>query len=98
MAPIRICTPQSTTTTRKYLMVARCEGVGVAPRNGSRAGNGPWMPGFSREEFHHTSAPTPAISATTLIMLHRIAPGVALLATSGSCGQLLVYVTLEPGR
>src|SRR6516164_5477980 len=98
MAPIRICTPHRITTTRKYLMVARCEGVGFAPRNGSRAGKGPCTTSFSRAEFHHTSPPMPAISEITLIMLHRIAPDVGLFATSGSCGQLFVYDTSDPGR
>src|SRR3974390_2167874 len=98
MAPMRICTPHRITTTTKYLIVARCEGVGFAPRNGSRAGKGPCTASFSRAAFHHTRPPMPAISEMTLIMLHRIAPDVGLLATRGSCGQLLVYVTSEPGR
>src|SRR6185437_3737271 len=98
MTPIRICTPHRITTTRKYLIVARCDGVGVAPRNGSFAGYAPPMSSFSRDAFHHTSAPTPAISPTMLMMLHSTAPEVGLFPTSGSWGQLLVYETSNPGR
>ncbi len=53
---------------------------------------------FSCDAYHQTRPPIPASRPTKLMMLQSTAPGVGSLPTSGSCGQLFVYVVVDPGR
>jgi len=79
------------TTTQKYFSVARMEGVGCSPSNGSFSGRS-W--GCSSLPFsaalYHASAPMPASSNTKLTTDHRTLEPVGVLATSGSGGQFWV--------
>ena len=88
--PIRICTPHSRITTKKYFSVARWLGVGCIARNGSFSRYGPRTRTFSCEADHQTMPPMPASKPTMLRMLQSTAPGVGKFATSASCGQLFV--------
>src|SRR4051812_24181566 len=93
-----ICATHSAATTKKYLIVASCEGVGFNPSNGSFFGNSECSGTFFCAPKYHTIPPTPASNTTKLITLQTIADPVGRLPTSSSCGQFCVYVTVWPGR
>src|ERR1044071_8535119 len=96
--PMRICTRISAETTKKYFSVARCEGV--AAQAPGEAGGGPGPAGSSAlcAAYHQTMAEMPASSMMMLTPVHITPSPVGRLPTSGSYGQLLVYVMLSPGR
>src|SRR5688572_14397866 len=96
--PNVICTRTRAETTQKYLIVARCDGVATAPSRGSRSGTASGAGSCLRAAYHHAMPPTAARSRITLTPVHTSASGVTVLPTSGSCGQLLVYVTVSSGR
>lgn len=84
------CTQKSATTTATYLPTARIDGVSATMRKGSASGGVTGGSAFARNACHHTSAPTPASSSTTLTIDHSTFAAVGWFATSGSCGQLFV--------
>ncbi len=98
MAPTPICTSSSPITTKKYLRVARIEGVAAAFTSGSRSGT--FGSGASAcAVWYHTMPAMPAISRMMLAIVQSEAVPVSSLPTIGSCGQLLVYDRpLSPGR
>src|SRR5512136_3314426 len=96
--PSPTCTRNSPATTATYLPTARIEGVRVRPLIGSSAGGVTGSSVSPRDAIHHTTAPTPASSTVMLITVQRIFAPVGRFPTSGSCGQLLVYVTVLSGR
>src|SRR5689334_18607843 len=81
-----------------YLPTARIDGVSCTPENGSDAGASTCGSSCFRNARHHTIAPIPASNRITLAIDHSTFAAVGRLSISGSCGQLLVYVTAEPGR
>src|SRR5215203_4144971 len=51
-----------------------------------------------REAYQEAMKPMPPSSRMMLTPVHTTASPVGRLPTRSSCGQLLVYVTVEPGR
>src|SRR6266702_8588161 len=94
---MRIWTRISPETTQKYFSVARWEGVAAQAPRGSVAGIGPTGSAAFCEAYHQTMAQIPASNMMMLTPVHRTLSPVGRLPTSGSNGQLLVYVTLSPG-
>src|SRR4051812_35746064 len=92
------CARMRPTTTKKYLRVARIDGVATALTSGSlrgTAGSG----SSACHEWNHTMPAMPASSRMMLAIVHIEAVPVSVLPTSGSCGQLLVYERCSsPGR
>src|SRR3569832_221405 len=85
-------------TTQKYLTVASCDFVGFAPSIGSVGGSASTGSSCFRASCQNPSAPMPASSIRMLTPVHTIESDVGRFAISGSCGQLLVYVIVAPGR
>jgi hypothetical protein len=70
--------------------MARIDGVIVTAAKGSVAGASTCGSGAARNAIHHTRAPTPASSRTTLTSDHSTLALVGAFPISGSCGQLFV--------
>src|SRR5512132_3764204 len=85
-------------TTAAYFHTARIDGVREISRSGSDAAGTGGASVFSRKALYQTSAPTPAMSRTMLIIDQRRFADVGRFPTRSSCGQLFVYVTASPGR
>ena len=88
--PTMICTRISSDTTQKYLMVARCDGVGTHLPERVRRGQLAVVSSCFCEAYHQTMPQIPASSMMMLTPVHITLSPVGLLPTSGSCGQLLV--------
>src|SRR6185369_3904859 len=97
MIPMMIWSSARAATVQKYFTVARCEGVLLELSKGSVAGAGV---GGSGSCFACRKAikPMPPSNRMMLTPVQTTASPVGRLPTSGSCGQLLVYVTVSPGR
>src|SRR5215468_6363064 len=98
MIPTTICNTSSAHTTQKYLIVASCDGDGDMPSSGSACGTASGGSSSRRLACQNAIAPMPPRSTMMLTPVHTSASEVGLLSISGSCGQLLVYVTLSSGR
>src|SRR3954469_20965029 len=98
MAPSPTCTTQSAATTKKYLIVARCEGVGFSPSSGSVSGSGSVTGKCSFDAKYQTMPPIPASNNTKLMTLQTTESPVGRFPTSSSCGQFCVKLTFLPGR
>src|SRR5262245_56738028 len=98
MPPRMTCSRISAVTTQKYLAVAFIDGVARSDLSGSLVGSAggaslPWL-----TAWYQTSAPMPASITKMLTNVHMKVGAVGAFATSGSEGQLLVYVTVSLGR
>src|SRR5688572_29585264 len=99
MPPRPTCTTISAATTQKYFSVARIDGVSLSERSGLLLGTSWCSSGRPRSTaMNHASTPIPASSSTTLTIDHITTGDDGVLPISGSCGQLLLYVTSDPGR
>jgi hypothetical protein len=85
-------------TTQKYLTTARCDGVATDARSGSFAGASGSGSCSRWDAWYEAINPMPASSMMMLTPVQTTVSAVGRLPTSGSCGQLLVYVTVSPGR
>ena len=91
MAPSRICTRNSASTSQKYLAVALIDGVMRTMASGSVAGSAGVSSGAPCvTAWCQPSNAMPAIRNSTLKADHRYVLAGGRLPISGSLGQLLV--------
>ena len=79
-------------------MVARCDGVASQRPSGSVSGGAGSPSSLFFAAYHQAIAEMPASSMMMLTPVHTTVSPVGRLPTSGSCGQLLVYVMSSSGR